>query len=175
MKLKVDYVLIGAIVAAIALIFIADARAASVSGGTRNYQQWIDNAPVEAPDADITVIENSSRCSEDGTPVSGCTYQGSTEIYLEVHPGYTKDTFFHELGHQFDYWSLSDQQRAKILAIIGREFWINRTLEHDSAHEIFADAYRQCALGLRDGRYSEKPVVIKKRLVKICNTVRSQP
>jgi hypothetical protein len=64
------------------------------------YQQWVDKARVVTPDLTIQVVEAPCYDATVGE-TDGCTAPGMP-IYITPDED-TRRTFYHELGHQYDY------------------------------------------------------------------------
>lgn len=114
---------------------------------TYPWQRWITRSKVPTPDIEITIVGQPCPDGES----AACTFPGSTVAYIaEPSPSLAKDALFHELGHQFDYWVLTEAQRERFMQIaeVGGEW---RQPGTRSPHELFAEAFRQCATGVWNG------------------------
>jgi hypothetical protein len=92
-------------VATIALVCVlwgASSAQASTTIESPNpiYQQWVDRARVVTPDLTIQVVEGPCFDPAAGE-TDGCTAP-RRPIYITPDED-TRETFYHELGHQFDY------------------------------------------------------------------------
>lgn len=103
----------------------------------------------------------------------GCTSPGTHVVYWGDGDPFT---LLHEMGHQLDYWVMTDADRNGFRAIMhDKRPW--RASGGDSPHERFAEAYAWCALyprALPDGdgpAYSFRPK--PKTYRKVCALVRS--
>lgn len=111
------------------------------------YQQWVDEARVPTPNATITLFEDESGCAGQGIR---CTAQGAFAIWLTPWIDdwrMVRRAFLHELGHNFDYYELSDPARFEFGSLLGdRRPWATAP---NPAKEKFAEAYMWCALRVR--------------------------
>jgi hypothetical protein len=105
----------------------------------RPFQKWARAMRVPTFHGTVT-LHRTSECAS-------CA-QGSN-IWLDPHyySRYERDTreaLYHELGHVFDYFQMTDADRAAFEETTGdHRPW--RT-SYDSPHEQFAEAYAFCAL-----------------------------
>jgi hypothetical protein len=77
-----------------------------------------------------------------------CTAPEWSAIYLDPREGGVRATFFHELGHRFDYTQLSDRNRVRFRELAGiRPTRPWRGVPNAPA-ERFAEAYGLCSLGV---------------------------
>lgn len=127
----------------------AQARTAIVppAGALYPYQQWADESRVPTPDVTLSVVEDSSGCGGEGLR---CTSAGTFTMWiapwLDGWRGARK-AFHHELGHNFDYYVMSDLDRAAFAALLkDPRPWDEAP---SSLKEKFAEAYKWCALRLR--------------------------
>lgn len=143
------------------LALCGQAQASTViTGGTSYpYQRWVDQAKVPTPDVTLEVIEEP--CLVDGDYASGCTRLGTYTIWM-THSLGPRRTFLHELGHNFDYYALTDADRQAFANIAG-----------DWDVELFAEVYRSCATGWHQrGRLSERPPLSKRKMRSACYLIR---
>lgn len=142
-----------AVVAAtlLSLAAVASAPAATIVGGEGEplppprLQKWADSALVPTPDVEITV---HMRWCDDVPTRPACAKPGEIWIAPDVM---RRLDFRHELGHQFDYFLMTDEARKRFLAIMrdDRE-WRSAP---ESPHERFAEAWRLCAAARRLPQY----------------------
>lgn len=158
----------------VALVLAAPTQASTTiapeSDASRPYARWVERSKVPTPDVELTVLRED--CP--GIPNKACA--GWDYIYLAAAPGFTKQHFFHEMGHEFDYHLLTDDGRATVLGLMRSEGpW--RTADGSfSPHELFAEAYSQCALGGWAKRHlgqKERPVLPRGRMHKVCELIRA--
>ena len=117
--------------AAVAVIFLAGLLAERASA----------DVGVPLP-AIMPVVIHESCPAPEGT---SCTWPGGP-IYLDPEWG-DRFTYWHELGHAFDYQEMDDGDRAAFMRLIRHPGpWRSPP---DSAHEQFAEAYALCALRVR--------------------------
>lgn len=123
------------LLAALVLLAFAgeQAKAATViQSDNPRYQLWVDSAKVPTPDVSLEVIE--TRCPT--SVAMGCTQRNSFTIWLDPFSQSVRTILYHELGHNFDYYSLTDSARLRYMALTEAAAW-NR--------EQFAAVYAQCA------------------------------
>src|SRR5215211_3961733 len=135
----------GAILALIA----PGARAATTidpAAGVFPYQQWVEEAKVPTPDVTLRLIEEA--CPPELADFAlACTAKGSYTIWLSPERAKPAATFYHELGHNYDYFELGRWASREFRKIIGDDRpWRSKPGEIGlSPHEIFAEAYGLCA------------------------------
>lgn len=144
------------------------------------YQRWVNRAEVPTPGETIWVNENFAEHGCDGC--AGFDYENGDRPAISINPdgwGMRRGVFLHELGHHFDYARLDDAERGPLAAMLGAPGtpWRSNELMHFSPHELFAEAYKQCAFrklvfGRRPGPH-ESPVNLigRKRLLRICAVI----
>lgn len=82
--------------------------------------------------------------------------------------------FRHELGHQFDYFVMTDEARERFLAIMRDDRAWRSTPE--SPHERFAEAWRLCAATRRLPQYYNAAYGLKltpRQFRRLCALIRS--
>jgi hypothetical protein len=141
-RLALAPALLGALAAA------GPASAATVvdpPAGAFPYQQWVDEAKVPTPDVDIRVVETMCPSELAGFALA-CTAKGTYTIWLSPEGG-DRQTFLHELGHNFDYYELGRWGSRQFRKIIDDDRpWRSGPGEIGlSPHEIFAEEYGICA------------------------------
>jgi hypothetical protein len=75
-----------------------------------------------------------------------CSSPWNREVFLAAPR--TRMTLWHELGHAFDYWHLSNGERQRFLTLVRRTHWswTRDTIGRSPlAPELFADLYAICA------------------------------
>jgi len=117
------------------------------------YQAWTDDALVSTPNLAITVVETSAQTGCPGSiQYAAACAVGPPVMSIFIAPeavarGYSKETFYHELGHFFDYVSLAEWERSRFMTLLELSPpW--RPGPEDSPtspDELFADVYAQCA------------------------------
>jgi hypothetical protein len=106
------------------------------------YQQWVDEAKVPTPDVTLTVVEHS--CITPSAPACSFPEEGVVDFGSDFHP---RQSFYHELGHVFDYYILPEWARVRFEQIDGQSApWEEPALLHRSPNEQFAESYAFCAL-----------------------------
>ena len=143
----------------VALLGATPARAMTLTDPSPGYENWMAGARVPLPDGEFTLI--NADCPGGGMPI--CTEPWNRAIYRANWNG--QQTFFHEVGHDFDYWELTPGDRARFLYLVGRERWGVWTPAEEATAigaEAFADTYSYCALRRNWGhrvvfRYSRWP------------------
>lgn len=119
-----------------------------------HYTQWASESNVGTPDTQITV-EPASVC---GGPVAGCTLEfsnGTVGVYAS-----SRDSFYFELGHAFDWTMLTSQDRLLLAGKwqdAGWHWWdddgpMAAGAEQgygieDGLEGLFAGYYQSCAWG----------------------------
>jgi hypothetical protein len=133
---------------AVALLAAAPAAHAITVVGTDGapafdpFQRWADRSAMPTPPGKVTIDLDTTTC--DGAVA--CTTSLPPTIWFG--PLADRGDFLHELGHQFDYYVMTDASRASFMRIAGvRGPW--RTDGANPPHERFAEAYRMCALNPR--------------------------
>lgn len=113
--------------------------------GAFPYQRWVEQAKVPTPDVVLRLIEEPCPPELAGF-ANACTVRDTFTIWMEP-VGATKARFYHELGHNFDYYELGRWASRQFRKIIGDDRrWRTKPGEIGlSPHEIFADAYSVCA------------------------------
>lgn len=148
------------VLAIVALLGVSDqANAATVAApSTFPYQHWTDVARAPTPDVAVTVTEQACPWFDGST---GCTDQtGSIWIAPGQDKRVTRVIFLHELGHQLDYASLDDSERAAFQAMLRippEAAWSRDEWNSDSPAEVFAQTYALCALHREDGGHWRYP------------------
>lgn len=106
------------------------------------YQSWADEAKVPTPDVVLRVVEAPCPFAD----AEACTKPGAFAIW--INPGTpawdSKRTFLHELGHNLDYYILTNAARSAFLGLLHRDGPWDTDLS-TSPNEIFADAFSMCA------------------------------
>jgi hypothetical protein len=147
------------------LVMAAPAQAATTispeSGTSFPYQQWVDEAKVPTPDVTLRVVEQG--CHGSYGYATACTRRDSYTIWLDPTVATRRRAaFLHELGHNFDYYALTDADRQAFANIAG-----------DWDVELFAEVYRSCATGWHQrGRLSERPPLSKRKMRSACYLIR---
>lgn len=119
---------------------VIDPRAAAFP-----YQHWVEQAKVPTPDVTLRLIEEPCPPELAGF-ANACTARDTFTIWMDP-AGATKARFYHELGHNFDYYELGRWASRQFRKIIGDDRrWRTKPGEIGlSPHEIFAEAYSVCA------------------------------
>ena len=140
-----------------ALIFPATGTAQTTiiepSGSHFPYQRWIDESKVPTPDVTIEVIEEEpgDGCPADHGPFGymACTSPSEHKIWIAASQliGYDpRETFLHEIGHNFDAYVMPEWARGRFDTIYGLGGpWFANPGEM-TAGEWFAEAYAECAV-----------------------------
>lgn len=118
------------------------------------YQRWVDEGKVPTPDLAVSIREMSQRdpawpCpNTTGFTPAACVIPETAEIYLDTARLHSvvRGTVWHELGHLFDFESLSPSDRDRFARLIGwpEDPWASSTTGMP-AGEYFAEAYSLCA------------------------------
>lgn len=125
----------------VVLVFAAPAEAVTLvtpdGQVAQPEQRWADEAKV--PTAVATITVHREHCPDSVEPT--CASIG----HIWIAPGWgTRAIFFHELGHVFDYYALTDGDRSAFGAILhDRRPW--RVEGGDAPVERLADTYSMCA------------------------------
>lgn len=128
-------------------------------------------APLPAAMPTIT----HAACPDDAS-AAGCTYQGSAPCGNPAGCVYVRlDSWFalaHELGHVFDYQSLTDNDRLYLQRLLGYaddiDWHVGSRLEAPPA-EAFADTYAKCSLEIGPARSHHHA---RRAFNRFCGTVR---
>lgn len=110
------------------------------------YQRWADEAKVPTPSVTLTVIEEPCPTYlAGGSEALACTMRGTNTIWMSPEAWSPKETFFHELGHNFDYYDLTEWERNRFRGLVHdyRPWEANP----EGPNEGFAAAYALCAMG----------------------------
>lgn len=126
------------------------------------WQDWVNDSHVPTYGGTILLVLSSAPC---GNEALGCAEAGWCPPTLRecaqngVGPVIFTDpndrfTFFHELGHEFDWAYLTDTDRRELLRMMGERGapWVE-----DGAQDDFADLYATCAEGYGTGEGSFNP------------------
>ena len=113
--------------------------------GAYPYQRWVEQSDVPTPDVNLRLIEATCPPELVGF-ATACTQRDTFTIWMNPE-GATKSRFYHELGHNFDYYELGRWASRQFRRIIGDDRrWRTKPGEIGlSPHEIFAEAYSECA------------------------------
>ena len=113
--------------------------------GTYPYQRWAEQSNVPTPDVYLRLIEQTCPPELIGF-AAACTQRDTFTIWMNPE-GATKARFYHELGHNFDYYELGRWASRQFREIIEDDrSWRTKPGEIGlSPHEIFAEAYSECA------------------------------
>lgn len=121
------------------LVIAANAGAVTVTPANPRLQAWADHAKVPTVDGTIRLT-----AAPDGCPRGACAWPGI--VYMAptgMDQGEQRDTWLHELGHQFDYAMMTGPDRGAFRSIThDHRAWRSPP---NSPHEQFAVAYQQCA------------------------------
>jgi hypothetical protein len=114
--------------------------------GSFPYQRWVDRAKVPTPDVRLRLFEAPCPFELAQEFANACTGKGTFEIWMNAEGG-TRERFYHELGHNLDYYELGRWASRQFRKIVGDDRpWRTKPGEVGlSPHEIFAEAYAQCA------------------------------
>ena len=133
------------------LAFYTPAANASLSqdtvikpGADPIFQQWAYEALVDTPDAMLPSWGSVNAHWEGPLPNArcgswaGCAWMWPPEIILDPADA-GRSHFWHELGHLYDWWDMTSNERTKFLGYVSSSTW---TLQ---IQETFAEAYKRCA------------------------------
>lgn len=129
--------------ALVLLVPAAQARTTIIApaGSKTPYQRWVDESKIPTPSITLTIIESGCPSSEDFA--WACTQQGSFTIWVGAE-GRDRWTFYHELGHNFDYYVLSVWARTRFQRITNT-LTLPWQFEGTDPAERFAETYAHCA------------------------------
>ena len=105
------------------------------------YQRWVDEAKVPTPDVTLALIEEPCPLAVESP---ACTRQGSYAIWEDPQTILPRETFLHELGHNFDYYVLPEWARSYFRWLT--DDFRDWTADPNGPNEHFAMAYAACAL-----------------------------
>lgn len=99
------------------------------------------------PMAPGTVTVHDTRCYFEAGPGVACTTTPGDDIWMQEPPGVRRRVFAHELGHRYDYQTMTNPARALFQRHIhDTRLWDGNGIRQiDSPHEQFAEAYSLCA------------------------------
>lgn len=124
------------------LMSVSQAQATTITCGSCSlpYQQWADESKMPTPEVTINVVEEACPGLAPGEFAWACTSMGTATIW-DAAPD--RETFLHELGHNFDYYVLPvwARERFEVLTEDGRPW----KADPNGPDEGFASAYAQCA------------------------------
>lgn len=109
-------------------------------GARYPYQRWVDEARVPTPAVTLSIVEEPCESIDDWAPA--CTRPGSYTIWMaaSLRP---RATLWHEVGHNFDYYTLPEWARQRFATLIAYSGpW--QGVPNDGS-ERFAQAYDTCA------------------------------
>lgn len=116
------------------------------SDTSQPYAEWIAQAQVPTPDGKVWIHAEECpnwpgySCARNPRPL-----RNTASIWLRPNLRDPRYIFFHELGHVFDFLELRRSGREAFRAATGLAGqWRPELME------AFADAYRDCALGVGD-------------------------
>jgi hypothetical protein len=140
---------IAAVITAVFALTPAAAIASTVIDppvGAFPYQSWVDRAKAPTPDVTLGLFERPCPFEIAQEFANACTGKGTYSIWMSPDGG-TRERFYHELGHNFDYYELGRWASRQFRKITGDDRrWRTKPGEIGlSPHEIFAEAYAQCA------------------------------
>jgi hypothetical protein len=124
------------------------------------YAGWADSLKVPTVDRTIVVSPAYGRCAQPFDPSPpACTPPG--ELWVESPAEIKRVTIAHELGHQFDWFGLSDKGRALYRSFypqFNHLTWTRSPVAgFNELAENFASDYAQCALrGTRWSVFSKR-------------------
>jgi hypothetical protein len=131
----------------------ADTTILEPAGSDFPYQQWIDESAVPTPDVTIEVIssEVGHGCPDRVLDYVACTAPSEGKIWIDetaAGEGHPRETFMHEMGHNFDADVLPEWARERFDALydLGGPWVVFAEPEPKSPDEWFADVYAQCAI-----------------------------
>lgn len=112
------------------------------------YQQWASQARVPIVRRRVTLWVHHGACHG---YIDACSSPGAIELEPAWYDPADRDsridarsTLLHELGHQVDYFEMTDPARARFRRLI-RDPRPWRSTGGNSPHEKFAEAYSLCA------------------------------
>ena len=180
----------------VALALVALMAPASASAGlyahyadgtpAKKYNKWARLMKVSSPDANVLIREHAEAPAICGGLATACVYPNyvtkgyDLDIMVENDARSQRLTYWHELGHVFDYAHLTDPLRNAFLTWNGENDGRWSTEDYGSTpNEVFARTYAACAvLGprMRKGQvnYAEWSGVVAtnvKRHAKTCAMV----
>jgi hypothetical protein len=136
----------------LAVVALAPAPAAATTvidpqAGAFPYQRWVNRAKVPTPDVTLRLFEVPCPAELSQDFANACTAKGTYTIWMNPDGG-TRERFYHELGHNFDYYEMGRWASRQFRKITGDERpWRTKPGKIGlSPHEIFAEAYARCAL-----------------------------
>lgn len=106
---------------------------------SRPYQQWADESKMPTPQVTITVVEEP--CPGLVNDFAWACTGASTATIWDAAPD--RETFLHELGHNFDYYLLPQWARDRFLGLT--EDVRDWKADPNGADEHFATAFARCA------------------------------
>jgi hypothetical protein len=122
---------------------VGHATAATVVTTPGPWQGYVDAARVPTPPGELTVDVTSEGCGD--PELLACARPGLVAMILPLQA--PRKTFLHELGHEFDSAILTDADRGRFQALLGRRVpmsWWGADPNREGG-EWFADVYMDCA------------------------------
>lgn len=131
-----------AVVVACSLFTVDQAEATTITCNPCSlpYQTWADESKMPTPEVTIRVIEEPCPGLPAGDFAWACTEWGTATIWDAAHD---RETFLHELGHNFDYYRLPHWARGRFLALT--EDTRDWKADPNGPDENFAATYAHCA------------------------------
>ena len=146
-----------------------------------NYAAWARQSKVSLPPQTITVKhgEVARACGSRPGTVWACAIRWPHNV-MRIQPGASRFTFYHELGHFFDFAYMTERWRDKFARIVGRPhrtwdmYWwhIQYGIYNYGLREPFAEIYAHCAgAGRRVPWKTRWLVVTRAEARRVCRNV----
>jgi hypothetical protein len=127
------------LIAAVTLTAVSPAWAVTVTPANPLLQAWADRSLVPTVAGSVRWTTDTAGCGRDACAEPGLVMLDPVEMTLSEE----RETWLHELGHEFDYADMTGDERGAFRAIThDRRPWRHAP---NSPHEQFAVAYQQCA------------------------------
>lgn len=120
----------------------AVALATTFTTPSEPYREWVLEAQVPTPIESVQVIDATCPIAS----ASACTLTEAPTIYFDYDAVsfQRRFTFWHELGHRFDY-QMPEWARTHFLEIVGVSGPWQDPTRRVPPNELFAEAYANCA------------------------------
>jgi hypothetical protein len=117
------------------------------------YQRWADESKMATPAVTLEIIatDPGNGCPSRAFDYAACTQPSEGKIWFaeaELVGAHPRQAFYHELGHNVDYFLLPNWMRSRYLEIMGLSgpWVVIAEPEPITPNELFADTWAECAI-----------------------------